>query len=269
MTAVASLGMYDFPSVRAANDALWSHVARHLREAGFGDVPEGLDRERPLDAVWTDPDLLLAQACGYPFVTHLHRRVRLVCTPVYDAFGCDGPLHRAAVVVASDDPALTLAEMRGRRCAVNDLCSNTGFNLLRRLIAGVAGGGRFLAGPVHVTGSHVASLAAVARGAADFASIDCVTLAYLRRDAPETLARVRVLQWTGLTPGLPLVTGVATPPARLPALRHALRLALRTVDGAVRDATLIRSFATAPARGYDEIAETEREAGRLGYPVLH
>ena len=268
MSAVASLGMYDLPPVQAANDTLWRQVARGLQAAGFRDVPERLERDRPLEAVWNDPDLLLAQACGYPFVTDLHRRVRLVCTPVYDAPGCDGPLHRAAVMVAADDPALTLAEMRGRRCAVNDVRSNTGFNLLRRLIAGVAGGAPFLAAPALVTGSHVGSLAAVARGEADFASVDCVTLAHLRRHAPTSLSGLRILQWTGLTPGLPLVTGAATPPGRIPALRHALRHALRIVAADVRDATLIRSFATVGAPRYAEVAETEHEACRLGYPSL-
>lgn len=28
---VASLGMYDHPGQRAANDALWAAIARHLR----------------------------------------------------------------------------------------------------------------------------------------------------------------------------------------------------------------------------------------------
>ena len=268
MSAVASLGMYDAPALQAANDSLWAQVVLRLRRLGFPAAPDRLERGRPLEEVWRDPDLLLAQTCGYPLATILHRRVRLVCTPVYSAPGCDGPLHRAAVLVRIDDPALTMADLRGGRCAVNDPGSNTGCNLLRRLIADVAGGGAFLGAPPLVTGAHRESLAAVAEGRADFAALDCVTLAHLARDTPEAVRGTRILRWTGLTPGLPLVTGANTPPDRVPVLRQALRLALRAVGADVRARLMLQSFAFLPTARYAEVTELEREAAALGYPAL-
>ncbi len=47
---VASLGMYDHPGQRAANDALWSAIARHLHGVGLA-APEALDRARPVEAI--------------------------------------------------------------------------------------------------------------------------------------------------------------------------------------------------------------------------
>ena len=268
MSAVASLGMYDGPALQAANDSLWAQVARALQGLGFEGAPERLDRARPLEEVWGDPDLLLAQTCGYPLATTLRRRVRLVCTPVYSARGCEGPLHRAAVLVRIDDPALTVGDLRGSRCAVNDLRSNTGCNLLRRLIADVAGGRPFLAAPPLVTGAHRESLAAVCDGRADFAAIDCVTLAHLVRDAPETVRGTRLLRWTALTPGLPLVTGANTPPDRIPVLRQALRQALRAVGEDARERLMLQSFAFLRTARYSEVAEMEQEAATLGYPNM-
>ncbi len=138
MTRVASLGMYDFPWLREATDAFWGLMRDGLREAGVDGVPDELERERPLREIWRDPNLLLAQTCGYPLVTELAGRVRLVATPIYDLPGCDGVLHRSFVVVRADDPARELADLRGRRCAVNGFDSNTGMNLLRAAIAPLA-----------------------------------------------------------------------------------------------------------------------------------
>ena len=44
--AVIALPMYDWPEVRGATDAWGAGLARHLRHAGFPDVPLGLERPR-------------------------------------------------------------------------------------------------------------------------------------------------------------------------------------------------------------------------------
>ncbi|MGG2305100.1 phosphate ABC transporter substrate-binding protein, partial [Salmonella enterica] len=82
-------------------------------------APATLTRDRPLPAIWTAPDLLLAQTCGYPLTMDLREGVRLVATPLYDAPGCAGAWHRSAIVVRADDPAQALAACRGYRVAVN------------------------------------------------------------------------------------------------------------------------------------------------------
>ena len=97
MTGLAGLPMYDFGRLAAANDALWQAIAARLTAAGLGAVPAQLDRSLPLDRLWQDPRLLLAQTCGYPLMTSLLGRVRLVATPRYRAFGCDGSAHGSAL----------------------------------------------------------------------------------------------------------------------------------------------------------------------------
>jgi hypothetical protein len=138
MTRAASLGMYELPWLIEATDALWAELRPALRAANVAGVPDALDRSRPLAALWRDPALLLGQACGYPLVTELAGAVQVVATPVYAFPGCAGPMHRSFVLVRADDPAPSLAALRGRRCALNGRDSNTGMNLLRALVAPLA-----------------------------------------------------------------------------------------------------------------------------------
>jgi ABC-type phosphate/phosphonate transport system substrate-binding protein len=205
----ASLGMYDDGDAAQANDRLWSVIARQLRDTGFDRVPDRVDRSRALDAIWDDPDLLLAQTCGYPFMSRWRERLRYVATIRYTAPGCVGAYHRSRFVVRAGDEATGLANLRGRRAAINDPMSNTGTNLFRAALAPLAQRERFFAS-VTETGSHRASLRLLTSGRCDVASIDCVTYAHIERQEPALVAPLRTLGWSTRTPGLPLVTARAT-----------------------------------------------------------
>jgi hypothetical protein len=51
------------------------------------------------------PDLLLAQTCGYPYVTLLRGQVTLVATPCFDFPGCAGSDYSSVIVAGSSAPA--------------------------------------------------------------------------------------------------------------------------------------------------------------------
>ena len=264
---IAALPMYDPPELQAANDALWTAIRVRLESDGV-DAPERLTRGLPLEAIWSDPRLLLAQTCGYPLVTTLRDRVGMVATPCYGAPGCDGPLHRGVVVVRQNDPATILADLRGRRYALNDPASNTGMNLIRALIAPLTHGEAFF-GAVTVTGAHAASAEAVAAGEADVAAIDCITFTLLQRLRPSTTRWLRVLAWTAPSPGLPLVTAAATNAPTRAALSRALADLAR--DPSLRETRaelLLESFDVLPVSHYEAVLDLERSAVAHGYPVL-
>ena len=264
----ASLGMYDFPWLAAATDAFWEALARRLIACGLNRVPQQLDRARPLGAIWRDPDLLLAQTCGYPLVTELGGSVTVVATPVYTACGCDGANHRSLIVVAAASGATRPADLRGGRVAVNGHDSNTGMNLLRALVAPLARDGRFFA-EVVTTGSHLASLAAVAGGQAEVAAIDCVTHALVRRHEPARVEGTRVLTATASSPALPLITRAPCPPDELEALRRALAACIADPDLAeARHALLLDAFVALPENAYGSVAALEASAVAAGYPML-
>jgi len=260
--------MYDLPELEAANDRLWAAIAERLRAKGVGGVPEQLTRTGALEAIWTDPNLLLAQTCGYPLVASLGERVRVVATPRYGAPGCDGALYRSALVVRAGDPASGLADLRGRRAAVNDLASNSGMNLFRAEVAPLAQGAPFFEA-VTITGAHAASVEAVAAGEADVAAIDCVTWAHLQRLRPRTTNCLRILSWTMSAPGLPLIAAATMDAEVITALRQALAEIARDpklVD--VRETLLLDAFEVLVEGAYEAILALERDAIAQGYPIL-
>ena len=219
-TPIAVLPMYDFPWTAAANDALWAAISTRLAEAGV-QAPTRLTRGGDLAALWRHPGLIFGQTCGYPYVTGLKDTVTLIATPEYWFPGCEGASHRSFIIRRASDPRRELGEFRGATAALNAHDSNTGMNLFRAAIAPIAGGAPFFSAIV-VTGSHEASVAAVAEGRADLASIDCVSFALLGRGRPELVERVAIVAESPLSPCLPFIASA--------------RLRRSTIDGGARGA---------------------------------
>lgn len=264
---IANLGMYDPPWLRAANDVFWKAVAARLRAGGV-EAPDRLERDRPFAAIWRDPQLLLAQTCGYPLVTALRDAVTVVARPRYDLPGCAGGAHRSVVVVRADAAFRTIRDLGGCRAALNGWDSNTGMNLLRHAVAPFATDGRFF-GAVVETGAHLASLEAVRTRAADVAAVDCVTYGLAARGHPAATAGLRVLVETAPSPTLPFVTAGGAAPAAVARLREALEGAIADPAAAGAVAALgLRGVEPAAREDYAMLLGYERDAARAGYPVL-
>jgi ABC-type phosphate/phosphonate transport system substrate-binding protein len=227
---IAGLPMYDTAALRPATDAFWAALRDALIARGIVDAPEGLSHGLEPEALWTHPDLLLAQACGLPLVTLLDRRVRYVATPVYAVRGCEGGAYRSWLVVRADDPATALADLRGSIAAVNARHSQSGANALLALTAAVAGGRPFFA-DILLTGAHAASLEAVRDGRAACAAIDCVTWHHL---GPRAQAGLRILGATPAAPALPYITARHTDDATVSQLQGALGEAIEKAKASCR-----------------------------------
>jgi ABC-type phosphate/phosphonate transport system substrate-binding protein len=266
--ALASLPMYDLQELRVATDAWWQGLARAFRREGIADVPDALDRREAYGDLWLTRDLLFSQTCGYPLTHALAGRVELVATPCYRTDGCEGPAYCSFVVVRADDAATAVADLRGRRCAVNSGDSQSGCNALRALVAATANGERFF-GNVAITGGHCASLALVASGQADVAAVDCVTHGLLARHRPQALVGTRMLCRTASAPGLPYVTRAGAEPDLLRRLRAGLDRAFAEPQLAdARNALLLDGAAVLPLAAYDRIGEMANAAIAAGYPEI-
>lgn len=249
--------MYGTDAHADARADWWHGIRKHLPDGAFAGAPEVLTAPPDVHAHWRDPDLLLSQTCGAPLVTILGDRVRVVGTPVYDAEGCDGIRYTSAVTVREDDPARSLGDLRGRRLAINEPGSYSGFYALRRALAGVAEPGVPYFSEVVETGAHLESLRAVRDGRADCAAIDGVTMALARRDEPDAARGLRILMRTEAVPGLPYITRGSASDADVAALRAAIRAAIADPALAdVRDALLIRDFEATDRSDYDAVAES-------------
>ncbi|WP_428423720.1 phosphate/phosphite/phosphonate ABC transporter substrate-binding protein [Pararhizobium sp.] len=266
---LASLAMYASPPPLAeATATLWGFLSEALKRAGLDEVPAGLDDAVDYHQAWTRPDLLLAQTCGFPYVKHLRGKVKLVATPAYGHPGCDGPLMRSFIVVAKDSAAESLGDLRGARAAINQPDSNSGSNLFRATIAPLARSGRFFSSVIE-TGGHRNSIAAISDGKADVAAIDCVTYGNVLRFDPESLAGVRILAETVNGPGLPFITRADASDTEVALMRQALQQAIAEPSLAtVRDVLCLKDFAILSDADYEPLAELERQAQRLGYPVI-
>jgi ABC-type phosphate/phosphonate transport system substrate-binding protein len=264
---IASLGMYDHPRQYGANDAIWHALSHKLRARGV-DAPPTLDRSRPVEELWRDPALLFGQACGYPLVSEPGLALRVIGVPVYDVADCEPGKHLSYIVTRRDDSRPALINYLGRRAAVNSPQSNTGFNLFRATVAGLANQGRFFGGVVE-TGSHRASISALIWGDADVAAIDAVTFAALWRFEPEVMAGIRVLAKSPSSPALPFVTSFATSRGTVDALRAAL--AEIVADPALadaRDALFLTDVRPASVHRFAALRHLERDAAAAGYPQL-
>lgn len=268
MTLSASFPMYDFEEVHGAHEVLWNSVARKLRKAGVKGVPAALDRARDVHELWTDTGLLLSQCCGADLVGRYAGTLTLVATPRYRAPGCDGCFYSSVVLVAENAPATEISDLRNAVCVVNSHESHSGTNALRALVAPFSQRGRFFSRIV-TSGSHPASVAAVARGEADVAAIDCVTYAHLERYRPSLLEGTRRLCFTAQAPGIPFVTRAGSDPDRIRQLQNALVEAFEEPEVRAAGAAVFIDGVRILARSaYDRIAEMERLAASQGYPEL-
>ncbi len=238
---IAALPMYDRAENRAATDRYWSLIRSALSTRGI-DAPVALNRgAAELMPQWTDPSLLLSQTCGFPYRARLFGHVQLVGTPDFGVDGCLPGYYRSVLIARADDSRDGLAAFDGGTLAYNDAMSQSGWAAPQNHAAqwGLALG----AGPC--TGSHSASLAAVAGGKADLAAIDAVTWSLLAEHDP-LAAAVKVICMTDPTPGLPYITaGDRDSGAIFDAISEAIALLDATERKALRLNGIVRISAEA------------------------
>jgi ABC-type phosphate/phosphonate transport system substrate-binding protein len=265
---IAGLPMYDLPLLHAATDAWWSGLARAFRHEGLEDLPEHLTRDMSPYDLWAQPDLAFAQACGYPLMKSFRDRLKVVATPVYDARGCEGAHYRSWILVREASPLTQLGELRGTRVAYNSDDSQSGYNVLRSMLAPLAKDGHFVSQAIE-TGGHRKSIAALREDKADFAAIDCVSYALFMRHQPELLFGTRIIAASPSAPSLPYVTARETPDEDLARMRNGLKEALIEPDLAwAREALLIAGVEILPGDAYEIMLTQEREAQAKGYGAL-
>lgn len=197
---IASLPMYDRPENAGAHDRFWRLIQEAL---GFG--PPTLTRRADFSALWadwTDPDLLLSQTCGLPFRHSLYHHVTVVGTLDHDLPGCPPGYYTSVLIIRKADTRTSLSEFDGVPFARNQILSQSGWSAAEQ--AALAAGIRI--GAVLETGSHAASIRAVASGNAGWAAIDAQTWRQLLRYEPALTSKLRELGRTRPTPGLPLIT---------------------------------------------------------------
>ncbi|MEX1104768.1 MAG: PhnD/SsuA/transferrin family substrate-binding protein [Ilumatobacteraceae bacterium] len=241
VTGVAAIAMYPFAEVCDALDEIWAGVAQRLDW-----VPRSLTRDIDLHASWTDDDLVVGQTCGWPLVTALHDRVRVLGVFASTVPQAVGPQYRSVLIARR---RAAPSEFAGTVAAVNSSDSLSGWV---SLLAAVHGPGATWTGEVRWTGAHVESLRAVRDGQADIASIDRVSLALVRRAIPELLDGVIEVGEGPLVPSLPLVTHRDASDDEVAQIRAALGASVAAAPGAAA-AALVEAFVPLDLADYEPL----------------
>ena len=258
---VAALSMYTAPErVSQASEAWLARIFELLDAQHLG----GSDLD--LQQLWLADQLLLAQTCGYPLMTLLHDKVRLIGRPVYQLpHSADGS-HCSLLMVRADDPRSQLPEFFGSHGLVNSEDSNSGMNLLRHTLAPLQRDGRFFA-QVSLTGGHRHSLRWLKEQRGDMAAIDSVTYDYLARDASDEVAGVRILARTAISPCLPFITARHIEPRQAERIRLAMNQALLDLPDVAQTLAIAQVIPAAEA-DYQVVLDYQQQAIELGLPTL-
>lgn len=255
------LPMYTAPSrVHQANEAWLTRICHLL------GVQRGQGATLDLPDLWLSERLLLAQTCGYPLMTLLRDKVRLVGRPVYELPHSAAGNHCSLLMVRADDPRTELRDFFGSHGLINSEDSNSGMNLLRHALAPMQREGRFFA-DVSLTGGHRLSLRALKERRGDLAAIDSVTYDYLAREASDEVAGLRILARTAASPCLPFITAVSRDIAQAEDIRQAMNQALRELPE-VAEVLAISQVMPASEEDYQVLLDYRQQAIDLGLPTL-
>ncbi|WP_394688023.1 phosphate/phosphite/phosphonate ABC transporter substrate-binding protein [Hoeflea sp.] len=245
---VAALPMYDWPEVRDATDALWSAIHAALIEEGI-DAPAGLARNGDPEDLWTHPDLVLSQTCGFPYANGLSGKVALIGTPAYKLDGARPGHYFSVLVTRRSNPPESLSGLRDMRLAFNMTQSQSGFAAPVRLLAD--NGWVSTHEPLE-TGAHRASLQAVAAGQADWTAIDAVAWDLALRHEPAA-SNLTVFARTPETPALPLITSLRLD-GQATRIANAIDGALQRLDHSIKGSLFLSGLVRSTPKDYAPLA---------------
>ncbi|MFL1543065.1 phosphate/phosphite/phosphonate ABC transporter substrate-binding protein [Pseudomonas sp. O39] len=257
----AELQMYVAPeAVQHANQRWLARIFERLnltrRNADHLDLP----------SLWLSPDLLVSQTCGYPLITQLRGKVRVIGRPRYELHHSSHGEHCSLLLTRNANPHTQLADFYNSRGVINGHDSNSGMNLLRERLAPLQRDGRFFAS-VGISGAHRESLRWLREDRADLAAIDSVTYDYLARFAPQEVAGLRIVTHSAPSPTLPYIGPLSLSDEQVMRIREAMNLALQDLPDVVETLGI---QAVLPAREdhYQVLLDYQQRAAGVGYSKL-
>ncbi|WP_372574141.1 phosphate/phosphite/phosphonate ABC transporter substrate-binding protein [Ruegeria jejuensis] len=238
---IASLMMYRRPELDGAIARYWGLIRANLALSGV-TAPQELSQEAEEFAVWTDPELVLSQTCGMPYRLWLKDKVELVGTPDFGLEGCAPGYYRSVLVVRTDDSRNRVEAFLDAIFAFNESFSQSGY---AAPYAHMMSRGFWFEHRLRTHG-HLNSARAVAEGKADIAALDAVSWRLIKVHEPFA-QKLRVLDQTEPTPGLPLITAEGQP---ADTIFDAVRVAISQLDDTDRQLLGLKGIIRIPRGAY-------------------
>ncbi|WP_299419830.1 PhnD/SsuA/transferrin family substrate-binding protein [uncultured Shimia sp.] len=237
---IAAFPMYDRPEAAATWDRLWQ-----LFRDAYGDGPQQLTRDADLWDVWQNPDLLLAQTCGFPYRTRLKDKVALIGAPDHGILEAPAGHYCSVIVAHRRYEGQNLTALDGATLAYNEPLSQSGWAAVWRHFD--QHGVRI--GPRIQSGSHRESAQMVAHGAAEFAALDIISWKLMERYDDFAL-ELRVIDMTAPTPALPFISACYHDVERI---QKALHDAIQALTLGQRRKLYLQGLVTLPQSSYEAV----------------
>lgn len=226
---------------------------------------------RPLEDLWSRPDLGAVLMCGYPIALQL-APVQPIAAPIPRASWATGrAVYRTDLIVRKDSPCRQLEDTFGGRAGWTVAHSHSGFNAFRHHLLAYRTPQRptlyrEMVGNL-VTARNV--LDAVREGRIDVGPLDAYWHMLIARHAPQLCEGVRVLTATSLAPMPAFVAAANVPGAELTRLRGAFTSAAKKPWFAeLADPLMLEGFAESTRPGFELALEWDRQARAAGYEEL-
>lgn len=265
---IANARMYSVtPEVEGAWQELLAQVAR---EAQLTLTYLPYPAPRPLEQLWSRPDLGAVLMCGYPIALQM-APVTPIAAPIPRAPWAAGrPVYRSDLIVREDAPYGRLEDTFGARAGWTVTHSHSGCNAFRHHLLSFRTPARpRLYGQMSgnlVTARKV--LDSVRDGEIDVGPLDAYWHMLLAHHAPSLTAGVRVLTSTALAPMPAFVAAAGVPAEEVARLQAAFVGARDRPWFADLAATLLlEGFAPVTASSYSILLKWDREAHAAGFPL--
>lgn len=251
-TAIATLSMYDWPETADALDRFWKQISAYIKQIGI-NAPDDLHHVESQVPLWTNPDLLVGQTCGWPYANKLRGKVVPFARFDYGLEDCPPGMYQSIYIGRSEDDAKFIKSRAGlaevQSVAVNGDDSQSGFHVFGE-IGNTSAANCLPAKKRVISGAHRNSIKYVAEGRAQIAAIDAVAFELARQYDAETVAGVTAIGKSEPKPGLPLITSHQYA-SRIDELFAAVSGALQTLDHETRDTLMIRNVVPAGDEEYE------------------
>jgi ABC-type phosphate/phosphonate transport system substrate-binding protein len=221
----------------------------------------------PLDDLWCRDDLGLAFACGYPFAKGTFP-LQPVAAPLPAGRRYGGqPVYATDLVVRADGPIQRLEETFGGRIGWTVEHSQSGFHAVRTWLAGERMPRyRDAVGPL-VTPRRV--IDAVLNGSVDVGPLDSYVHDLLRVHDPASVAGLRTVATTPLTPMTLLVAAQSASDEIVERLRDTLlRAEASPAIAPTLQALQLSGFAPVDKQAYRSLVTRAEAATAAGYATL-
>ncbi|MDJ0614511.1 MAG: PhnD/SsuA/transferrin family substrate-binding protein [Rhizobiaceae bacterium] len=205
---IATLSMYDWPETRPALERFWNLIAKELENAGLPS-PKQLNNSEEQMPLWQSPDLIVGQTCGWPYANHLRGTAIPFARFDHGLDECPPGTYRSVFIGQSLADKLYLESPEALAAcpmiAINGEDSQSGFHVFSE-VAGQQPAALLSHNKLLHTGSHRASILAVAKKEAQIAAIDAVAFELAKKHEPRAVQNISIVGHSRPKPSLPLIT---------------------------------------------------------------